>query len=95
MVPWLPIILAVYLFASLVTFVAYGLDKRAARLGRWRIPERRLHLFELLCGWPGAWAGQRVFRHKTADRGFRRVYFAIVALHILAWAVLAILILRG
>jgi hypothetical protein len=39
---------------SLITFVAYALDKRAARLGRPRTPESTLHVPELLGGWPGA-----------------------------------------
>lgn len=94
MPPWLLLILGCYLLASLIAFAAYGLDKRAARLGRWRIPERRLHLFELLGGWPGAWLAQRTFRHKTVDPGFRRIFLAIVALHAVAWTAAAILILR-
>ena len=55
-----------WLFAlSLVTFVSYGWDKRQARLNRWRVPEKNLHWMTWLGGWPGAWAGQQWFRHKT------------------------------
>jgi uncharacterized membrane protein YsdA (DUF1294 family) len=90
--PWLIIIPAVYLVMSLVTFVEYGLDKRAARLGRWRIPERRLHILALAFGWPGAWIAQRAFRHKTMDRRFRIIFWMIIALHAAAW--IAILIWR-
>src|SRR2546423_1312045 len=72
---WLPIILTLYLLASLVTFIAYGLDKRAARAGRGRTRERTLHVMELLGGWPGALAAQRVFRHKTRDGRFRVVFW--------------------
>lgn len=92
---WLTFILGFYALASLITFAAYGLDKRAARLGRWRIPERRLHLFELLGGWPGAWLAQRTFRHKTFDHAFRRVFLAIVALHAIAWMAAAALLIRS
>lgn len=92
---WLTLILGVYALASLITFAAYGLDKRAARLGRCRIPERRLHLFELLGGWPGAWLAQRTFRHKTFDPAFRRVFLAIVTLHVIAWIAAAALLIRS
>ena len=67
---------------SLVTFVAYGIDKRNARLQRWRISEKRLHWFALLGGWPGAWVGQQFFRHKTQKVGFRIVFWLTVMLHV-------------
>ena len=67
---------------SVVTFAAYGIDKQQAiRAGR-RISERRLHQFALWCGWPGAWLGQQVFRHKTQKKSFRIVFWLIVLLHI-------------
>jgi uncharacterized membrane protein YsdA (DUF1294 family) len=55
----IPIIAAVYGLMSLITFVVYYLDKRAARLGRPRTPEATLHVLELLGGWPGALLAQR------------------------------------
>jgi uncharacterized membrane protein YsdA (DUF1294 family) len=77
----------VYLPASLVTVAAYGLDKRRARrAGARRIRERTLHLLELFGGWPGALWAQQAFRHKTRDRAFRLVFWALVGLHLLAWA---------
>jgi uncharacterized membrane protein YsdA (DUF1294 family) len=79
-------IAVLYLAMSLVTFGAYGLDKRRARRGDSRTPERRLHLLELLGGWPGALLGMKVFRHKTQKRSFRLVFFAVVLLHLGAWA---------
>ena len=68
---------------SVVTFCAYGIDKRAAAKGRRRIPERTLHSLELLCGWPGALLGQQVFRHKTRKVSFKLVLWVIIALHLL------------
>jgi len=76
----------VYAVASLVTFAAYGFDKRRARLGGRRTPEARLHLLELCGGWPGALLGQRVFRHKTQKVSFLVITWAIIALHLAAWA---------
>ncbi len=78
-------VFALYASASLVTFFTYGFDKRRARLGGSRIPEKTLHILELLGGWPGAYGAMRVFRHKTQKAPFRRWFFAIVALHVVAW----------
>ena len=47
------IMLGLYIFMSLVTFIAYAFDKSAAQKGRWRTQESTLHLFSLLGGWPG------------------------------------------
>jgi uncharacterized membrane protein YsdA (DUF1294 family) len=79
---------------SAITFVAYGIDKRQAIHEGRRISEKRLHQFALLGGWPGAWAGQRVFRHKTQKTSFRVVYYSIVAFHI-AMVSLAIAVHQG
>lgn len=58
--------LAVWLIAiNLVTFAVYGADKRRARRGAWRVPEKTLFLLPLLGGSVGAMLGMRVFRHKT------------------------------
>ena len=58
--------LAVWLIAiNLVTFAVYGTDKRRARRGAWRVPEKTLFLLPLLGGSVGALLGMRVFRHKT------------------------------
>ena len=58
--------LAVWLIAiNLVTFAVYGADKRRARRGAWRVPEKTLFLLPLLGGSVGALLGMRVFRHKT------------------------------
>lgn len=58
--------LAAWLIAiNLVTFAVYGADKRRARRGAWRVPEKTLFLLPLLGGSVGALLGMRVFRHKT------------------------------
>lgn len=59
-------LLAVYLLAvNLAAFVLYGADKRRAKQGTWRIPEKTLFLLPLLGGSIGALLGMRVFHHKT------------------------------
>ena len=58
--------LAVYLAAiNLATFIVSGADKRRARKGKWRVPEKTLFLLPLLGGSVGALLGMRVFHHKT------------------------------
>ncbi|MDO5379012.1 MAG: DUF1294 domain-containing protein [Clostridia bacterium] len=60
----------VYLAMNVLTFSLYGADKRRARRGRWRIPERTLLLCTWLMGGLGAFTAMRVFRHKTRHRRF-------------------------
>lgn len=80
----LPILL-VYLGVSLVTFVAYALDKRAAGKGEWRTSESTLHLLALGGGWPGALIAQGRLRHKTRKQPFRAVFLATVVLNCAAF----------
>ena len=74
-----------YAALSLVAFVLYGWDKwQAKREGR-RVPELRLHAVALLGGFPGAWLGMRLFRHKTQKVGFTVVLVAAALLHAASW----------
>ena len=75
---------AVYAVMSVVTFVVYAWDKRAAKKERWRVRERTLHLLELLCGWPGAMVAQNLIRHKSRKVSFRVVFWLMVALNVAA-----------
>ena len=50
---------------NLLTFIVYGADKRRARKGKWRVPEKTLFLLPLLGGSIGALLGMRVCHHKT------------------------------
>lgn len=75
-----PVVLAVYAILSVLAFGMYGADKSAAKRGRWRTPEVRLHAVALAGGWPGAMIAQRVFRHKTRKRPFQGIFwFTVVA----------------
>jgi uncharacterized membrane protein YsdA (DUF1294 family)/cold shock CspA family protein len=85
---YVPVLLPVaYGVMSLVTFLMYAIDKGAAESGNRRVPEGRLHLFELLCGWPGALVGQQFFRHKTRKTSFQVVFwfYVILNLAVLGW----------
>ncbi len=86
---WLPRPLVwLYLGASALAFMLYWRDKRAARRGRWRIPERSLLLCGLLGGWPGALIAQRLFRHKSTKLPFQIRFWLTVLLNVgwLGWA---------
>jgi uncharacterized membrane protein YsdA (DUF1294 family) len=63
-------------------FGYYGLDKARARRGGRRVPELVLHGLALLGGSLGAFAGMRLFRHKTVKGRFRFVFWLIVAVQV-------------
>lgn len=67
----LALLWAVWLLLNLVAFILYGVDKRRAKKGAWRIPERTLLLCTWLLGGVGAWLAMRVFRHKTKHIAFQ------------------------
>lgn len=71
-----------YAAMSALTAGVYGWDKLCAKRGWRRVPEMRLHLLALFCGWPGALVAQQVFRHKSSKKSFRAGFFIIVALNL-------------
>jgi len=78
----LPLVVPVaYMVISFVTFVAYAIDKSAARSGRWRTSEGTLHALALAGGWPGALVAQQTLRHKSKKTSFRVVFWATVILN--------------
>ncbi|MCE9677892.1 DUF1294 domain-containing protein [Shewanella sp. AS1] len=83
-----PLALPVYYLAiSLITWLAYYRDKRAARRGHWRTSENTLQLLSLLGGWPGALLAQHYLRHKSQKRAFRLGLYLMVLLNLgaLVW----------
>jgi len=85
---WLGV-LALYAGASVLCFIAYALDKRAAERGARRRPERTLLLLGLAGGWPGGLLAQQVFRHKTVKTSFLARFWLCVALNLGALLLLA------
>src|SRR5690606_31228629 len=74
------VILGLYIAASAIAFVAYAMDKSAAKKGRWRTPENTLHILALIGGWPGALVAQRLFRHKSKKNDFQIMFWIPVVL---------------
>ncbi len=67
---------------NLVTIIAYGSDKRAAKKGNWRVPEITLHTLELLGGWIGAFIAQKIFRHKTRKKSYQTMFWLMLVFQI-------------
>ncbi len=76
-----PLLIYVYLTASFLTFLKYGLDKSAAKKNKWRTPEITLHLLAIIGGWPGALIAQQTLRHKSKKVSFRIVLWFTVLLN--------------
>lgn len=81
-------VLVAYAALSIVTFIAYALDKSAARHGRWRTPESTLLMLGLAGGWPGALIAQQTLRHKSKKTSFIVALWVTVLVNgiALAWA---------
>ena len=78
---YLPFLLKAHLASiTLFTFAAYGWDKRQAKWGGWRIPERTLHALAFVGGTLGALLGSKFFRHKTIKGQFKQMFWAVVIL---------------
>lgn len=71
-------IAGMYLTLSLLTFIAYAIDKSAAKRNKWRTKESTLHLLALMGGWPGALFAQNLLRHKSVKASFRNVFWITV-----------------
>ena len=69
---------AIYLvLLSLITFIAYGADKKKAEKGKYRTKEKTLLLLSFLGGAFGGYPAMLVFRHKTKGEHW---YFTAVNL---------------
>ncbi len=80
-----PYFLAIAHLASInvITFAAYGWDKRQARYGGWRVPEKTLHAMAFVGGTVGAFIGSKFFRHKTIKGAFRQMFWAVVIIQVI------------
>ena len=65
------IILYYLLAINIASFFLYGIDKYKAKKGKWRISEATLLLMAVIGGSIGAWAGMRLWHHKTMHKKFK------------------------
>ena len=79
---WLPLLLGSMITASVLSAAILAWDKRQARMNRRRVPESRLHLLELLGGWPGSWVTRRALSHKTRKLRYRLTAAFMALLHL-------------
>jgi Predicted membrane protein len=75
-----------FLLVNILTLVVYGGDKMAARKAWRRVPESTLLAFGFVGGWPGAIAGQQLFRHKTQKQPFKTYFIISVVLSVAVMA---------
>ena len=66
----LMILLVYLLMINVVTFLVYAADKRKAKKGKMRVPEKTLFLLAGIGGSIGALLGMQVLRHKTKHMSF-------------------------
>lgn len=69
--------LAYLVLLSLVTYATYGSDKKRAKRGARRVPEKTLLLMSFFGGAFGGFAAMQIFRHKTKGEHW---YFTAVNL---------------
>jgi uncharacterized membrane protein YsdA (DUF1294 family) len=82
----LPIILPLLLILNLAAFLTYGIDKARARRGAWRISKMVLLTLGIMGGF-GAFAGMRLFHHKTRQTVFKLAAFIGIFINsvVFAW----------
>ena len=64
------IILGYLLAVNITSFFLYGIDKYKAKKGKRRISEATLLMMAAIGGSIGAWAGMRLWHHKTMHKKF-------------------------
>ena len=68
---WMNVLLYYLLIINVVAFFLYGIDKLKAKHGKWRISELTLLLLAAAGGSVGAWAGMKIWHHKTQHWKFK------------------------
>lgn len=70
---------------NIAGFFAMCIDKRRAKAGAWRIPEKTLLGIAFFGGSVGVWIGMETFRHKTKHWYFKYGVPAIFLVELLAF----------
>lgn len=75
-----------FISINFAAFAAFGIDKIKAEAGSWRIAESTLLMLALVGGTAGAYAGRKLFRHKTRKQPFSTTLQSIAMLQAFALA---------
>ena len=75
-------IICFLLAINIATFLLYGIDKYKAKKNKWRISEATLLTMAAIGGSIGAWAGMRLWHHKTMHKKFKYGIPLIIILQI-------------
>ena len=86
-------IICFLLAINIATFLLYGIDKYKAKKNQWRISEATLLTMAAIGGSIGAWAGMRLWHHKTMHKKFKYGIPLIIIMHIALVAYLHTIIL--
>ncbi len=84
----LTVMAAILVLMNLLAFALMGIDKRKAKRGSWRVPEKTLFLVTALFGALGGTLGMRLFRHKTKHWYFKIGFPALLLVQIALLAVI-------
>ena len=76
------IILGYLLAINALSFSLYGIDKYKAKKNQWRISEATLLMMAVIGGSIGAWAGMRLWHHKTMHKKFKYGIPVIIILQV-------------
>ena len=75
-------IVAFYAVISMLAYITYAIDKKAAINNRRRVSEKTLHLLGVMGGWPGAFLAQHRLRHKTQKTAFQVTFWLTVVVNL-------------
>ncbi|WP_108945796.1 DUF1294 domain-containing protein [Shewanella halifaxensis] len=88
-------LLLYFIILSLITFITYAWDKRAARKQRWRVSELKLQLLSFMGGWPGALLAQQWLRHKSSKGRFKLILWLSIIINLLLVYLFECFMLKG
>lgn len=81
------IVIAVLALLNLVSFCLMAYDKRCAKAGKWRVPEKTLFIATACFGGLGGVLGMVLCRHKTKHWYFKVFFPLLLAVQIVLLAV--------
>ena len=87
-------VLAVVVVMNIAAFALMGHDKKMARQGKWRVPEKTLFLVTACFGGLGGVLGMKVFHHKTRHWYFKVVFPVLLITQIAVISAGAYLLMR-